>query len=31
VPAAVLAIITQAGFELAERWLVPKGLRLQRD
>ncbi len=31
VPAAALAIVTQAGFELAERWLVPKGLRLQRE
>ena len=28
VPAAVLAIITEAGFGLAERWLVPRGLRI---
>jgi osmoprotectant transport system permease protein len=27
VPAAALALIIQAVFELAERWLVPKGLR----
>lgn len=30
VPAAMLAVLTQGAFELAERWLVPKGLRLQR-
>jgi osmoprotectant transport system permease protein len=30
VPAATLAVLTQGGFELAERWLVPKGLRLRR-
>ncbi|HVA46849.1 MAG TPA: hypothetical protein VNH11_10830 [Pirellulales bacterium] len=31
VPAALLAIVTQGLFEAAERWLVPKGLRLQRS
>ena len=30
VPAALLAVVTQGVFELAERWLVPKGLRLKR-
>ncbi len=30
VPAAALALIVQGGFELAERALVPKGLRLTR-
>ena len=29
VPAAVLALLVQGGFELAERFLVPKGLRLK--
>ncbi|MGH8501921.1 MAG: glycine betaine ABC transporter substrate-binding protein [Gammaproteobacteria bacterium] len=28
VPAAVLALLVQGGFELGERWLAPKGLRL---
>ena len=28
VPAAVLALLTQASFDVAERWLVPQGLRL---
>jgi osmoprotectant transport system permease protein len=28
-PAAVLALLVQAAFELAERYLVPKGLRLK--
>jgi osmoprotectant transport system permease protein len=28
VPAAVLALVTQGMFDLAERWLVPQGLRL---
>ncbi|UCE87857.1 MAG: ABC transporter permease subunit [Deltaproteobacteria bacterium] len=28
VPAAVLALVAQGVFELAERWIVPKGLRL---
>jgi osmoprotectant transport system substrate-binding protein/osmoprotectant transport system permease protein len=28
VPAAGLALVVQGGFELAERYLVPKGLRL---
>ncbi len=28
VPAACMAIVLQLGFELAERWLVPAGLRL---
>lgn len=31
VPAALLAVLTQGSFELAERWLVPKGLRLKRS
>ncbi|MGH7137979.1 MAG: glycine betaine ABC transporter substrate-binding protein, partial [Pirellulales bacterium] len=30
VPAAALAVVTQGVFELAERWLIPKGLRLKR-
>ena len=29
VPAAALALIVQGGFELAERVVVPKGLRLK--
>jgi osmoprotectant transport system permease protein len=29
VPAAALALIVQGLFDLAERWFVPKGLRLQ--
>ena len=29
VPAAVMALLVKSGFELSERWLVPKGLRLQ--
>ena len=29
VPAALLALLVQGLFELAERWLVPKGLRLK--
>jgi osmoprotectant transport system permease protein len=28
IPAAVLALLLEAGFDLAERWLVPPGLRL---
>jgi osmoprotectant transport system permease protein len=28
VPAALLALLVQGSFDLAERWLVPKGLRL---
>jgi osmoprotectant transport system permease protein len=28
IPAALLALAVQGGFDLAERWLVPKGLRL---
>jgi osmoprotectant transport system permease protein len=31
VPAAVLALLVQGLFELAERWLVPKGLRLRAE
>ncbi|HQU45697.1 MAG TPA: ABC transporter permease, partial [Pirellulales bacterium] len=31
VPAALLAVFTQSVFELTERWLVPKGLRLKRS
>lgn len=29
IPAAIFALVTQALFELSERWLVPKGLRLK--
>jgi len=28
VPAAVLALLVQGGFEILERWVVPRGLRL---
>jgi osmoprotectant transport system permease protein len=28
IPAAVLALVVQGAFDLAERWLVPKGLRI---
>jgi osmoprotectant transport system permease protein len=28
VPAAALALLVQGGFDLAERWVVPKGLRV---
>ena len=31
VPAAALALLAQGGFELAERFVVPKGLRLARE
>jgi osmoprotectant transport system permease protein len=31
VPAALLALVVQGAFELAERGLVPRGLRLQRS
>jgi osmoprotectant transport system permease protein len=31
IPAAVLALVVQGLFELVERWLVPRGLRLKRD
>ena len=31
VPAAVLALAVQGAFEFAERWLVPKGLRLRAE
>jgi osmoprotectant transport system permease protein len=31
VPAAVLALLVQGAFELTERWLVPKGLRLSES
>jgi len=31
VPAALLARTVQGGFDLPERWLVPLGLRLERD
>jgi osmoprotectant transport system permease protein len=31
VPAAVLALAVQGLFELAERWLVPRGLRLKQE
>lgn len=30
VPAAVLALLVQGLFELAERWVVPRGLRVRR-
>ncbi|NIL98170.1 MAG: ABC transporter permease subunit [Planctomycetales bacterium] len=30
IPAALLALLAQGGFELAERWLIPKGLRLDQ-
>jgi osmoprotectant transport system permease protein len=29
VPAAIMALAVQGGFELIERWLTPRGLRLQ--
>jgi osmoprotectant transport system permease protein len=29
IPAAVLALLVQSLFELIERWLTPRGLRLQ--
>lgn len=29
IPAAIFALLTQAAFELCERWLVPQGLRLK--
>lgn len=29
IPAAVLAVVVQLAFELVERWVVPKGLRLK--
>jgi len=28
IPAALLALLLEAGFDIAERWLVPPGLRL---
>lgn len=31
VPAAVLALLVQGLFEIAERWLVPRGLRLRTN
>jgi osmoprotectant transport system permease protein len=31
IPAAVLALVVQGLFELAERWVVPKGLRLRQE
>ncbi|MEE2934767.1 MAG: glycine betaine ABC transporter substrate-binding protein [Planctomycetota bacterium] len=31
VPAAVLALLVQAGFDLGEKWWVPRGLRLQAN
>jgi osmoprotectant transport system permease protein len=31
IPASALALVVQALFELAERWLVPRGLRLRRE
>ena len=31
IPAAVLALVVQGLFELAERWVVPRGLRLQGE
>ena len=29
VPAAIMALMVQGGFELLERWLTPRGLRLK--
>ena len=29
IPAAALALLVQGSFELAERWFVPEGLRLE--
>ena len=29
IPAAVLALLVQGGFDVAERYFVPKGLRLK--
>jgi osmoprotectant transport system permease protein len=29
IPAAVLALLVQGLFELVERWLTPRGLRLE--
>ncbi len=31
IPAAALALLVQAGFELLERWIVPEGLRLRPE
>jgi osmoprotectant transport system permease protein len=31
VPAAVLALLTQGIFELSERYLVPRGLRIKSE
>jgi osmoprotectant transport system permease protein len=31
IPAAALALLAQGGFELAERYLVPRGLRLKAE
>jgi len=31
IPAAVLALLAQAIFDLSERWIVPRGLRLSRE
>jgi osmoprotectant transport system permease protein len=31
VPAAALALLVQGLFELAERWLVPRGLRIKPE
>ena len=31
VPAALLAILMQAGFDLLDRWLIPAGLRREQD
>jgi len=31
VPAALLALVVQGGFELSERYFVPKGLRIERS
>ncbi|EMD82342.1 glycine betaine ABC transporter substrate-binding protein [Pacificimonas flava] len=30
IPAAVLALVMQAAFDLAERWITPRGLRLRQ-
>jgi osmoprotectant transport system permease protein len=31
IPAAALAVLVQAGFDLVERWAVPKGLRPRKE
>lgn len=31
IPAAVLAVVVQFGFDFSEKWLVPRGLRIKRS